>query len=479
MPRATSELSTKPDSQTHADVSYNDATEIALLPARIFTVEVSDFLSPDIFSQANPFDYFLKKQKKLPIKTVRKINDAMWMSIWKERFPQGYIPYAKLLMSFLGCLLQLEDIEGSTRIIQRFVESNNVSTPPAIFTIDHVISPLFSSYVFSDKNPPVRLLRKLLQIPENEISTLSSRVEKLLNHRQFPRRYSRFTKCLLTFLKAEYLLPRLKKNLVEIQRVVTLSIPQVESDSNNFQVDEEDKLQTEDTDSSTKPINSSIISTKCNNDPAANILQGKCIKKEVLSFLPPEIFSESNPLVYFFVKAMKLQKDILQQTNFFMIYYLDRYIFPRRYIPYAELASSVISCLISLENINKIIDKTQRAKALDSSSYPGALISKLDPELSTFFTDDIFSKGDPLLLLFSKLLRIPENEVSNTEIRLQKLLKNASFPPRYSGYANCLLKFLQDETLLPRLKDNITEMQRTLKSNSSTSDQPNSIIVQE
>ncbi|KAL6952470.1 hypothetical protein U1Q18_050916 [Sarracenia purpurea var. burkii] len=261
----------------------------------------------------------------------------------------------------------------------------------------------------------------------------------------------------------------LKTNLVEIQRVVAVSIPQGENDSNNFQIDDEIDLQTEDKDSSAKPINGSIITTTSNNNPAANFLLGKSVQKEVRSFLSSEIFSQSNPFLYFFAKAMKLQKDILRQTNFHMIFYLDHNEFPRRYIPYAELASSLISCLISLENIDKIITNMKRDDPYNYSFYRRMPISKFDPELSKLFADHIFSRANHLSRILIALLDIPDNEISNMEIRLQKLLKNDKFPMRYLGYVKCLLKFLQNDYLLLRLKDNITEMQRTLKSNLSTS----------
>ncbi|KAL6952475.1 hypothetical protein U1Q18_050921 [Sarracenia purpurea var. burkii] len=342
-----------------------------------------------------------------------------------EKVPQPYVPYAELALSILKCLYELRDVKESIRIIQRFAESNHSFTLPDIFTLDPVISPLFSSYVFSDNDPPVRLVRELAKIPEKEISIVSGRVEKLLKHRHFPRRYSRFAKCLLGYLNREYL-GGLKSNLGEIQRVVASSIPQGE-----YLEDPDPDYPAQ---SISKPDNGSIVSTLSNDDRDANISPQKIYVKNVRDLLPPEIFSESDPYAYIFAKAMKLSKHFLREADFWMAYFLDHDRFPQRYTPYAELASSLLSCLVSLENIEQIINVIQRSDKYNYSYHRRKLFSILDPELSKLFTDDIFIRTNRMPRILNKLLEIPDNEISNMAMRLQKLLDEDYLPTRYVGY---------------------------------------------
>ncbi|KAL6952473.1 hypothetical protein U1Q18_050919 [Sarracenia purpurea var. burkii] len=370
-----------------------------------------------------------------------------------EKVPQRYVPYTEFALPMLNCIYDLDDVKESIKNIQRFEESNHFSTMPDIFTLDPVISPLFSSYVFSDNNPPIRLIRRLAKILRRQTSTLSSRVEKLLKHRYFPRRYSWYAKCLLEFLKSEYR-HSLKCNLYEVQHVITSLIPQEEQDSEN----------------------GSIVPTLPNNDLDAELSRNIFIK-DVRNLLSPEIFSQSDPYGYFFAKALELPKHILRETDSWLTYFLDNDSYPPRYMPYAELASSLLSCLVPLSNMEQILGDIQRSDPYSRNQR--TLISTLHPELSKLFTDDIFSQADPIPRILNKLLDIPDNEISNMAIRLQTLLDKDQFPTRYVGYAGCLLNLLQNEYLLLRLKDNIAEMQRTLRSNSLASVQPNSIIAQE
>ncbi|XP_065224117.1 uncharacterized protein LOC135848214 [Planococcus citri] len=451
----------------------SNSPDIQPLPWKTFTEELSELLSPDIFSSANPFTHLLIKVIKLPYDTMNRIMDQIFTSLLFKKFPQQYIPFAKLVTSIINCLYRLERVKKITPLLQNSNQTNYLYKPLDILisAIDPELSPLFSSYILSDKNPPFRVLIKLLTIPENDLPSIKIHLKDLFKNRLFPRRYFGFVESLQIFLGQEHILQHLKKSIAEVQP--TTLMENLSTQIKGTLEDVEFGLQAYDPSNADSTLTSQhlkqAIADSPNNDQAGYLQSGKTVSPDAMKFLSPRMFSTTDPVTYVLNKARKLDPFTIRITNSILTSHLDDYEFPQEYIPYAELVSSLLSCLCGLEVVSSDI-KDIRRNIINNRFPKKNDIFTPDPELSKLFSPQIMSKvPNPSINILRIFIDIPENEISNLPTRLKIIQDDARFPRQYRDYSTHLGKFLEDNQCLLRIKDEIAEIRRVLTFNSSNS----------
>ncbi|XP_065223440.1 uncharacterized protein LOC135847701 [Planococcus citri] len=186
----------KTDANSLVD-SKKTETNIEPLSSKDFSSSLRDLLSPDVFTQADPFRYLLGKTMKYSFKRtldgyslISKVDQAM-SSNAKIRFPSDYLPYAKLLSSLLRFFIYLESVHTSMVEIQkRMKTSPRGFRLPDINSLDPEISQFFSPDVLSDTNTPMVLVDELLHLPGNSLSRVAEKlIDSTNNNREIGNKY--------------------------------------------------------------------------------------------------------------------------------------------------------------------------------------------------------------------------------------------------------------------------------------------------
>ena len=196
------------------------------LPASIFTPEIASLLSPEIFSQHDPLTYLYRKARRM-FYQIDKIRYTLKSTLVDKKFPQPYVPYAQLLHRLLPCLADFSNVIQYMVII-RLQSRSLMYRKPDISTSDPDLLDLYADDIFSDPNIPLCLLRKLLDIPGEEISNVSNRLKNLSFNRDFSQMYVPYTRWIYKFLDQNLLTP-LKRSLVRLQNRST-----IEQDYKNY-----------------------------------------------------------------------------------------------------------------------------------------------------------------------------------------------------------------------------------------------------
>ncbi|XP_065223171.1 uncharacterized protein LOC135847537 [Planococcus citri] len=190
--------------------------------------ELTDILSPKIFSQTDLFHYFLTKIAKilqLDIATIKfVVNQAL---NWKGRLPPCYIPYAKVLSSFLECWSIILNAKWYIEEIpiRRSKNVDGFSSLPLEISSSSQLSEFFSPDIFSDPQPPSRLFIKILGMPKSVFADSKIQLENFLikwdesDSPPFPRLYIWYAGIVNNFLQNESAIDNLKRGLSEIQRI--------------------------------------------------------------------------------------------------------------------------------------------------------------------------------------------------------------------------------------------------------------------
>ncbi|XP_065222995.1 uncharacterized protein LOC135848121 [Planococcus citri] len=182
-----------------------------------FSQDLRQLLSPEIFTQSDPFHYLLGKAIKLPYRVMDKVNKEMenhFQTSSETRFPPAYLPYAKLLCLQMDLLSDLTNLQFGIRDIKKY---NPPFPLPDIQSVDTEISSLFTADIFSDPNPPSVLVDKLLALPESGFESVVEKLEySALNIRII--QYYYYWYC--TYLKQPFKRPHGWTALVNLKRYV-------------------------------------------------------------------------------------------------------------------------------------------------------------------------------------------------------------------------------------------------------------------
>ncbi|XP_065225283.1 uncharacterized protein LOC135849063 [Planococcus citri] len=178
---------TKPESSqpSHKIISTSLIGDLNIdpLPPNVFPSSTRNILTPEVFSQADPVAYFLAKTSNFSQDEIQLLGLEVDYYFTRNQFPRPYYyTYAAVLTSILKCLTMLHNVRWSIETIQQ-------PTRSMTFTMADISSPhpelsmLFTPDIFADANPPSVVLKKLLEIPENEMPKVMLRLKELMNGR--------------------------------------------------------------------------------------------------------------------------------------------------------------------------------------------------------------------------------------------------------------------------------------------------------
>ncbi|XP_065224283.1 uncharacterized protein LOC135848316 [Planococcus citri] len=202
--------------KSDANSSTYPETNVKTLPQRWFPQPLRELLSPDIFTQVDPFNYLRQKAMKLKFGEKEDMRNALY--VYSGKVPSAYTPYAELLRSMLACFINLDHVKIFIMSAKRDKFSNPLRPPPDPSALDSVLSPLFSLDVFLDNDPPSVLIDKLLTIPETSFSSIARILRNPTDDasRQLVKFYPWYSVDLSRFLQNELALMQLK----DLQRSV-------------------------------------------------------------------------------------------------------------------------------------------------------------------------------------------------------------------------------------------------------------------
>ncbi|KAL6956750.1 hypothetical protein U1Q18_044364 [Sarracenia purpurea var. burkii] len=230
-----SESETTSISQPPEDISPTSSTiiDIKPLPEKIIYRPIPSILSPEIFSEPDPLPIILAKvtnngyngdSNKIAFmrRDLNAMNHNVDYYLSDRRFPQPYVPYAKLLSSLLTCLFRLHNVSTSIGEIHRKYSAQS-DYPPAPSDISSPeLRALFSTDIFSDPEIPSVLLKELLQIPENRINDVMYDLTKVLKNPNYVEQaYYEYVTSLKIFLQYASCLSRLRHANAAIQRPIS------------------------------------------------------------------------------------------------------------------------------------------------------------------------------------------------------------------------------------------------------------------
>ncbi|XP_065224669.1 uncharacterized protein LOC135848646 [Planococcus citri] len=198
---------------------------IPLRPTVVITI-LPKILSFDIFSQADPAHYLLLKSIKLSDKEARSLRYEVNLALSDKLLPQCYIPFANLLSSFLKCWMFLLNAKYYIVHIRdkRIENFNRYNSLPIEISSSPELSELFSSDVFSDPKPPLRLLNKIFKMSENALINAKNHLQDFLTKwvgtfkTTFVPAYVNYANAVYPVFHDELVLKEFKQDLGEIQR---------------------------------------------------------------------------------------------------------------------------------------------------------------------------------------------------------------------------------------------------------------------
>ncbi|XP_065225007.1 uncharacterized protein LOC135848865 [Planococcus citri] len=209
-------------------IKTTETNVVEPLSSQHFSQELRQLLSPDIFTQTDPFHYLLEKIAKLPfmdlypiiIEVNRHLNTRE-----KVQFPADYQPNAKLLRTLLNLIIHLVNVQRGIHQIQRDKKIKPDFQELDTRTLDPELSALFSSDILSDAYPPVVLVDKLLVLPENSFERIANKLTDCLrNNRVIRNHYYFYTVSLREFLRPF----GQSKTLTDMQRYIAeMQVPKL------------------------------------------------------------------------------------------------------------------------------------------------------------------------------------------------------------------------------------------------------------
>ncbi|KAL6956756.1 hypothetical protein U1Q18_044370 [Sarracenia purpurea var. burkii] len=161
-------------------------------------------------------------------------------------------------------------------------------------------------------------------------------------------------------------------------------------------------------------------------------LSPKIFNTKIPAILSPDVFSEPDPLTYILAKITNNAYNGRQEafafinTDLITVSHSVEYLwkarkFPRPYVPYAKLLSSLVACLVQLRKVSTFIREIHQ-KYSANSNYPAAPSDISTPELRDLLSTDIFSDPSIPSVLLKKLLRISEDRIYDLKKDLTNLI---------------------------------------------------------
>ncbi|KAL6956755.1 hypothetical protein U1Q18_044369 [Sarracenia purpurea var. burkii] len=199
----------------------------------------------------------------------------------------------------------------------------------------------------------------------------------------------------------------------------------------------------------------------------------KIFFQRIPSILSPDMFSEPDPLSYILAKVTRraynggrenfaYSKVYLDGVSYNVDYFLSGRKFPRPYVPYAKLLSSVVACLVRLHRVSSYIREIH-LKYSANSDYPPAPSGISTPELRALFSTDIFSDPSIPSILVKELLKISEDRMYDVKKDLTNVSKIHNYlDQKYYEYMHFLGIFLENTSYLDRARNVNAEIQRRI-----------------
>lgn len=190
--------------------------------------DLLDILSPQIFSQVDPFRYIVDITLKISNSNISEVRLLQSYLLQTEQLPVCYIPYAKTLFSLLRCWPEVDAVKQIIRRIQTLLPPNDdvFSFLPSDISLSPQLLQLFSAEIFADPSPPLRIFYKLLNMSKNDILNLKAKLQtfierstKLQNIPFRKRYYIWYAKAVWKLIENEIALDDLKRDMAVIQRM--------------------------------------------------------------------------------------------------------------------------------------------------------------------------------------------------------------------------------------------------------------------
>ncbi|XP_065225055.1 uncharacterized protein LOC135848898 [Planococcus citri] len=188
--------------------SKQTETNVEPLSSKYFSSNLRDLLSPDVFTQADPFHYLLGKAMKYSFENtlsgyalMSEVERAL-SSNGNNRIPRDNLPYANLLSSLLTFIVYLGNVHKIMVDIQKRLETSpGTFQLPNVNSLDPEISQFFTPDVLSDTNAPMALVDKLLQLSGYSFSRVAKKlIYAKNNNREISSNYYDYTIQLSNFL---------------------------------------------------------------------------------------------------------------------------------------------------------------------------------------------------------------------------------------------------------------------------------------
>lgn len=212
-------------------VSPQNRAECEPLKPGFVTRELMFILSREMFSLPDPFRYVIEKTMKMSNSYISRVSLTLNELLQTEDLPLCYMPYAKSLSSLFRYWPDLDALKQYIRRIQVVRPSNDVdfSFLPSDISLSPELFDLFSTDIFADSTPPVRILFKLLDLPKSQILNLQPQLKKFVERlmaevQNIPfskRYYIWYINAVRKFLQNKSALDELKRDMAAIQPVAT------------------------------------------------------------------------------------------------------------------------------------------------------------------------------------------------------------------------------------------------------------------
>lgn len=189
--------------------------------------KLSTLFTPEIFSKDDSFQNLIAKIWKSSKGEIIEAAFKLDTLLKNNQIPEMYMPHARALESIIRAQISLFN---SKRFVQEIQKHQDRSKLPPEVSSPEVLSDfgLFSSHIFYDPNYPKRLINTLIEIPKKDIPYLITELE---NYTKISKdwghvpslwwRYIWYAKEISSFLYSGSVLDDLKRNMAEIERILT------------------------------------------------------------------------------------------------------------------------------------------------------------------------------------------------------------------------------------------------------------------
>lgn len=184
-------------------------------------------LPPDISSQPDPLGHLIHQMMQRSNSNISSERVVLNNLLQTKRLPRCYIPYARALSSLFQCWPDVYKVKLYIRRVLHWLPPNdaNFSFLPADISLSPQLLKLFTGDIFTDPIPPSRILRKLSDMPKNDILNLEAELQKfherlvkeLANIPFRERQYLWYAEAVLKLLQKHSAFDDLKRDIAAVQ----------------------------------------------------------------------------------------------------------------------------------------------------------------------------------------------------------------------------------------------------------------------